>query len=98
MRKFLKASALFFCLAFTLSSCFTHTHVVGDGAQSGVKVSKKQWYAVWGLVPIGEEVDTKAMAGTDDYTITTQHSFIDMVISAFTGIVTIQVKTVEVEK
>ena len=87
------------CLAFTFSSCFTLTHQVGDGAQSGVTVSKKQWYAVWGLVPIGEEVDTREMAdGKEDYTITTQHSFVDMVISAFTGIVTIQVKTLEVTK
>ena len=98
MRKFLKAAVLLLCLAFTMSSCYTHTHVVGDGAQTGVTVSKKQWYAIWGLVPIGQEVDTKALAGKDDYTIKTQHSFVDMVISAFTGIVSIQVKTVEVQK
>lgn len=98
MKNFLKSLVLLLCLAFTVSSCYTNVHVVGDGAQTGVKVSKKQWYAIWGLVPIGEEVNTKAMAGKDDYTITTTHSFVDLVISAFTGIVTIQVKTVEVEK
>ncbi len=98
MKKVLKGSILVLCMAFTFASCYTHTHVVGDGAQTGVTVSQKQWYAVWGLVPIGQQVDTKAMAGKDDYTIKTEHSFIDMVISAFTGIVTIQVKTVSVEK
>lgn len=98
MKNFFKSLVLLLCLAFTVSSCYTNVHVVGDGAQTGVKVSKKQWYAVWGLVPIGEEADTKAMAGKDDYTITTTHSFVDMLISAVTGIVTIQVKTVQVEK
>ena len=98
MKKLLKSTILLLCLAFTISSCYTNTHVVGDGAQSGVTVSKKQWYAIWGLVPIGQEADTNAMAGKDDYTITTTHSFIDLVISAFTGIVSIQVKTVEVQK
>ena len=99
MKKLLKGLVLMLCLAFTMSSCYTNVHVVGDGAQSGVTVSKKQWYAVWGLVPIGQEADTKLMAGgKEDYTITTTHSFVDLVISAVVGIVSIQVKTVEVQK
>mgnify|MGYP001037844099 CR=1 FL=1 len=98
MKNILKSTILFLCLAFTVSSCFTNTHIIGDGAQTGVKVEKKQWYALWGLVPIGTEPDTKAMAGKDDYTITTTHTFIDQLISAFTSIVTISVKTVQVQK
>ncbi len=98
MKKSIKGIVLLICLAFTISSCYTNTHVVGDGAQTGVAVAKKQWYAVWGLVPIGEEVDTKAMAGKDDYTITTTHTFVDLVVSFFTRIVSIEVKTVEVQK
>jgi len=98
MKNILKSTILFLCLAFTVSSCHTHTHVVGEGAQTGVKVTKKQWYAIFGLVPIGNEPDTKAMAGKEDYTIKTSHTFIDQLISAFTSLVTITVKTVEVQK
>ena len=98
MKNILKSTILFLCLAFTISSCYTNTHIVGEGAQSGVKVEKKQWYALWGLVPIGSEPDTKAMAGKDDYTITTTHMFVDLLITSFTSLVTITVKTVEIQK
>ncbi len=87
-----------FLIAILLSSCMTLTHVVGNGATSGVSTEKKQWYALWGLVPINT-VDSKAMAaGASNYTIKSQVKFIDYVISAFTGIVTINCQTVTVQK
>jgi hypothetical protein len=76
----------------------TLTHVVGNGASTGVSTEKKQWYALWGLVPINT-VDSKAMAsGSTNYTIKSQVKFIDYVISAFTSIVTVNVQTVSVQK
>ena len=87
-----------FLLVLLLSSCMTLTHVVGTGASSSVSLEKKQWYALWGLVPINE-VDSKAMAGgASNYTIKSQVKFVDYVISAFTGIVTVNVQTVSVRK
>ena len=74
------------------------THVVGNGASSGVSTEKKQWYALWGLVPINE-VDSKAMAGGDsNYTIKSKVKFVDYVISAFTSAVSVNVQTVSVQK
>ena len=85
-------------IVLLMTSCMALTHVVGTGAQTGVKVEKKQWYALWGLVPINE-VDSKTMAGgSSDYTIKTQVKFIDYVITAFTGAVSITVQSVEVQK
>lgn len=87
-----------FSLTLALSSCYTLTHTVGDGARGGQVTAQKQWYALWGLVPINN-VDTKAMAGgAKDYTIKSQVAFIDYVISAFTSVVTVVVQTVEVQK
>jgi hypothetical protein len=87
-----------FALTLALSSCYTLVHTVGDGARGGQVTAQKQWYALFGLVPINN-VDSKAMAGgAENYTITTEISFIDYVITAFTSIVTISVKTVEVQK
>lgn len=98
MRRLLKSTALMLLMTFALSSCYTMTHVVGDGAQSGVTTEKRQWYALWGLVPINE-VDSKALAGNaEDYTITTTHSFVDQVIGLFTSVVTIVPATVKVTK
>jgi hypothetical protein len=85
-------------LVFLLSSCMTMTHIVGTGGSSGVSSEKKQWYALWGLVPINE-VDSKALAeGATNYTITTQSKFVDCVISAFTSAVSVNVQTVSVRK
>lgn len=83
-------------LLFT--SCYTMNHTVGNGASGTEKVAKKQWYALFGLIPINT-VDSKEMAGgASNYTITTKHSFIDIIIGCITGIATIHPKTVEVTK
>jgi hypothetical protein len=87
-----------FLLVVMLSSCMTLTHVVGNGGSSGVAVERKQWYALWGLVPVNV-VETKQMAGgAKDYTIKSQVKFVDYVISVFTGIASFNVQTVSVMK
>lgn len=95
-----KINALIVCalISLTMVACHTHTHVVGRGAQTGMTESAKQWYILWGLVPLSN-VDTKAMAGgANDYTITTTTSFVDVIIGAFTSIVTVDCRTVEVKR
>jgi hypothetical protein len=85
-------------IALTFSSCYSVEHTVGDGSKTGVVVKQKQWYAVWGLVPI-IEVDSKALAGgAENYTVTTKHTFVDMLISSITSAVSICCQTVEVTK
>jgi len=83
---------------FTFVGCYTNVHTVGNGGNSANKVEKKQWYILWGLVPLNE-VDSKVMAGgAENYTIKTEHKFVDMLVGVITGIVTIQPKTVTVTK
>jgi hypothetical protein len=99
MRKF-KSLLLIavFSLSLALSSCYTLTHTVGDGARGGQVTAQKQWYALWGLVPINN-VDSKAMAGgAENYTIKSEVTFIDYVITFFSSVVTVTVQTVEVQK
>ena len=96
--KTIKAFLGIFLLVIFLSSCMSLTHVVGSGATSGVTIEKKQWYALWGLVPINE-VDSKAMAGgASNYTINSKVKFVDYVISVFTSAVSINLQTVSVQK
>lgn len=84
--------------SFLLTSCYTITHKVGNGAQGSTTTSERQWYILWGLVPINH-VDSQAMAGgATDYTITTQATFVDVIIGAVTGIVTVAPRTVTVKK
>ncbi len=85
-------------LAGTLTSCYTHTHLVGSGAKGSTSQSKGQWYILFGIVPLNS-VDSKGLAGgATDYTIKTQQTFLDGVVSIFTGLVTISKQTVNVTK
>lgn len=78
--------------------CMAHIHKVGNGAQGTEMMAERQWYVLWGLVPINE-VDTQAMAaGATDYEIITMYTPVDFVINIFTGIVTVNCRTVTVEK
>ena len=81
-----------------LVGCAAHTHVVGNGAQTGVMEEQRQWYVLWGLVPIND-VQTETMAaGTTDYTIKTEQSALDVIINIFTGAVSVYSRTVTVTK
>jgi PBP1b-binding outer membrane lipoprotein LpoB len=96
--KKVKSLLLALTIALFLSSCYTMVHTMGTGASGSEMVKERQWYALWGLVPI-TNVDSKAMAGgAENYTVKTQRSFVDQIIGMFTGIVTIYPMSVTVTK
>ena len=81
-----------------LAGCSAHTHMVGSGASGFEKTEARQWYVLWGLIPINE-VDAGTMAGgADDYTIHTEVSFIDILIGMVATYVTVSSRTVTVTK
>ncbi|RYF96498.1 MAG: hypothetical protein EOO00_02545 [Chitinophagaceae bacterium] len=95
MKKLSLALALVVVL---FSSCYTLTHTVGSGGSGGEKIEKRAWYVLWGLVPLNT-VESKAMAGNaNNYTVTTSHTALDVIINIFTGIVTVGSQTVTVQK
>lgn len=70
---------------FLLTSCYTYTTVVGDGAQGNKEVTKWNHYLVCGLAPIGVS-DSKEMAGgAENYEVTTKLTFVNGLISGITG-------------
>ncbi len=81
-----------------LVGCAAHIHKVGQGAQGAAKKEARQWYVLWGLVPIND-VDTQQMAeGASDYTIKTEQSALDVIINIFTTYVSVVSRTVTVTK
>ncbi len=96
---FTKVSAFLLIVAFLfVIGCAAHVHQVGKGAQGNEMMEARQWYVLWGLVPIND-VDTNSMVGqTTDYEIMTSITPIDFIISAFTGIITVRCRTVSVQK
>ena len=90
MKKQLIITCMIFSLLFV--GCATHVHHVGAGPQIGHKVTARQYYLLWGLVPLNS-VDTNELAGTDingnpieNYEIQTQVGPLDIVINAISSI------------
>lgn len=96
--KYLTKLALLAALVVPLSGCYTFTHQVGTGASGGTETEARQWFILWGLVELND-VDSKQMAGNaTNYTVTTEFTFLDVVISFFTSLGTVYVQTVSVER
>lgn len=64
-----------------LIGCSTHIHTVGTGPQTGVKNTARQYYLLYGLIPLNS-VDTDGMAGSvANYEIQTQVGPMDALIN-----------------
>ncbi len=91
------ASILLLSMLF-ITGCMTHLHVIGEGAKTGSVEQERQWYVLWGLIPI-TKVDTKAMAkGAKDYEIKTEQAPLDVIINIVTGFATVYSRTIEVKR
>ena len=79
-------------------SCSSHTFVVGSGAHFGQSETARQWYILYGLVPLNH-VDTQAMAGGNpNYVIKAETKPIDIIIGIPASMITVSSRTVTVEK
>ena len=92
-------------ISMVFIGCATHVHNIGTGPEIGHKVTARQWYLFYGLVPLNS-VDTNQMADfAENYEIQTQTGPVDIAITIGLGIVTfgigpaiIQSRTVTVTK
>ena len=92
------ATTLVLFVMVVASGCAGHTHIIGDGGDGSETVEQRQWYVLWGLVPIND-VDSAEMAdGTANYTIDTEQSALDVIINIFTSVVSVYSRTVTVTK
>ncbi len=81
-----------------LVGCATHIHTIGKGPQGYQTTEERQWYALWGLVPLNE-VDTSTMSGdATDYEIKTEQNELDFIMNIFTSMITVYSRTVIVTK
>ena len=97
MFKKLSAVLLIVGILFVIG-CASHTHVVGNGAQGTDMIESRQWYVLWGIVPIND-VDTQAMAGeATDYEIMTEVNLLDAIINTVLSEISIHCRTVTVRK
>jgi len=91
--------------AIILSGCSATMHTVGTGGKGNCKspgqydAKKKQWYLLWGAVPLNK-VDSKDLAGgAQNYTIRTTTSFGDLLIGgAGSYLLGLKTQTIRVSK
>ncbi|WP_179352477.1 Bor family protein [Winogradskyella vidalii] len=90
-----KMIAAVFAVSMLLTSCYSYTSVVGNGAQGNSQTTEWNHYVVYGLAPVGVS-DSKQMAGgAENYTVHTRQSFVNGLVSAITfGIYTPTTTTV----
>ncbi|TQD38641.1 Bor family protein [Haloflavibacter putidus] len=95
IKKSMKTLAIVFASSMLLTSCYSYTTVVGEGAQGSNETTQWNHYVVYGLAPVGVS-DSKEMAGgAENYTVHTRHSFVNGLIAGITfGIYTPTVTTV----
>lgn len=81
-----------------LIGCSANIHKVGNGPQGNQTIEARQWYILFGLIPLNE-VDTNQMAGgAQDYEIKTEQNAMDIILNIFTSYVTVLSRTVTVTK
>jgi hypothetical protein len=85
-------------LAFSTTGCYTLNHTVGAGAQGNRTTESRQWYVLWGLVPINKVDGGQMAGGTKNYNIKSQMSVLDVIINCVAGFVSVQTQTVTVTK
>ena len=87
MKKILTPALTLLLLASVLigtSGCYRMEHVIGDGAETSQTATARQWYTLFGLVPLND-VDPSAMAGgEEDYLVVTERTFVDSLIGLIT--------------
>ena len=76
----------------------TLTHTVGDGGKFERVTKKRAVYALFGIVPINK-FDSKTLAGGSvNYTVKTQFTIVDLLISIPASLITFHTQTVYVSQ
>ena len=95
IKKSLKMMAIAITTATMLTSCYSYTTVVGEGAQGNKETKAWNHYVIFGLAPVGVSNPAEIANGAKDYTVTTKQTFVNGLIAAITfGIYTPTMTTI----
>ena len=82
--------------SFLMTSCFTYTSVIGEGAQCNKEVNAWNHYVVYGVAPVSISDSNELADGAENYEVTTEQTFVNGLISAITfGIYTPTTTTIK---
>jgi hypothetical protein len=98
MKRSLITLALTAAITLPMTSCFTMTHQMGSGGTEASSTSERQWFILFGLITLNDIESHDMAAGATDYTVTTEWTFLDVVINIFTWPVTVLSQNVTVDR
>jgi len=84
MKKTISNFAFVLTISILMSSCYTLSYEVGNGAQTGIELKQKNHYLIGGLAKLSTSDPTEMAGDTDNYNVKIEHSFIDGLINALT--------------
>ena len=93
---------LLFALSMSFAGCFTikvgGKAELASSTEEGTKIAGKRcWYALWGLIPIGDNsTDSLIPATAKKVRVETKYKVSDFLINIFTMLVTIETFSVEI--
>jgi len=84
MKKLLFVILISFALTTLMSSCYSHKFAIGEGPQTGVVVTAKNHFFLYGLIP-GKVSDPQNMAGNaENFEVTEVQTFVDGLVGVLT--------------
>jgi len=73
-----------------MTSCYSLTYIIGDGAQTGELMMKKNYYLVNGLSPLKTSNPSNMAGDANNYEIKIKNTFVDVLLYLLTfGICTL---------
>lgn len=96
MKKSIKLFVVLFTSSLLLTSCYSYTSVVGNGAQGNKEVTEWNHYVIGGLAPVGVSDSKEMSGGAENYEVHTRQTFINGLVTLITfGIYTPTTTTVK---
>ncbi|MDR0306927.1 MAG: hypothetical protein LBI42_08850 [Chitinispirillales bacterium] len=107
MKKFLVAAIIIIC-CFMITGCYSvkmnanpnnEVRLISANDNASFKHTQRQWFALWGLVPLTEDGVQKSISnnGLTEVRVSTKYTVIDWLISGVLGSITVGTRTVVLE-
>jgi hypothetical protein len=85
MKSNLVKSIFAMAVVLCMTSCYSLSYTVGNGASNGVTNRGKNHYLIEGLVALKTTTPAELAGGAKDYEVTVEHTFIDGLVRVITG-------------
>lgn len=84
MKKYLRVILASIVLTTLMSSCFSHKFTIGEGPKTGVQLTAKNHFFLYGLIPGGASDPQDMAGGAENFEVTEVQTFVDGLVGILT--------------